>query len=433
MEKQGPRVVVIGAGAAGLAAARMLHDAGVKVTVLEARSRPGGRVWTDDWDGIPIDMGASWIHGTMGNPVTDLRDQFNIATVVTDEESIAHYSNALRLGDGDAEAISDAAEELVAVIDRPTPKRHENSSMAGIVEDAVRDSEAEGVVLRGIRFHLFEHFENEWGASPNDLSGRWYKDTRFEQHQEVFPGGYGAVFEGLADGLDIRYQHRVTSIAYGSSGVRIMVDGHETAEADHAIVTLPLGVLKAKSVTFVPELPEEKQTAITELQMGVLSKTWVRFAERFWPTDKRVFANLGHPDDETWTTTWSTWYRFDDVVGEPVLCGFNGGEAGRQIEALSEEELRTQVVAALVGTFGPMTPQEFTVRQSRWTRDPLSLGSYSHVPQGTDVVQRDVLADPVGRGRLLFAGEATHRTCSQTVHGAVLSGWREARRLLSMR
>jgi monoamine oxidase len=430
-----PEVVVVGAGAAGLAAARMLHDRGARVTVLEARDRVGGRVSTEDWDGTPIDMGASWIHGTMGNPVTDLRDQFEIGTKVTDEEAIAFYhSGGDRLGTEDAKAIQKATEEAVARIDLPTPRRDQAASMADVYVPALADVDGGDLLRRGVIFGLWEHFENEWGASPEQLSARWYKDTRFELHQEVFPKGYGEIFRRMrALDLPVQLERAVTRIQYGADGVIVTVRGGGIVRADYVVVTLPLGVLKARSVEFDPPLPQDKTDAIHRLGMGVLSKTWLRFPSRFWPVaeDVRVLACLG-VENAPWTTRWSTWYRFDDILGRPILCGFNGGPVGGEIEVLSDDGICEQAMAALRESFGDGIPEPESVRQSRWTQDPFSLGSYSHVPAGTNIEERDVLADPVA-GRLFFAGEATHRTCSQTVHGAVLSGWREARRVLSLR
>jgi len=425
------RVAVIGAGAAGLAAARFLTKHGADVVVLEARERVGGRVWTsDEWDGVPIDVGASWIHGTMGNPVTDLRDVFGIETVATDVESIAMYdAEGKRLGEEAQTTIHDWATGVIDRIDRPTPLRQKTDSMLTAVQAALTELDLTATFMRGVLFHLYEHFQNEWGADPEGLSARWYKDTRYEGPQEVFPGGYGQVFEQMAGELhDVRLGHRVTAVNWAGPGVSVSVAGRTAVRADCAIITLPLGVLQRGSVRFSPgPLPPEKRDAIKRLQMGVLSKTWLRFPRVFWDEDVRIHAYLGTKDGR-----WSSWYAFHDVTKQPVLCGLNGGRNGWDIERMPDEDIRAEAAGVLRRCFGARTPAPAAIQQSRWSTDELSLGSYSHVPPGASNDDRDTLADPLG-GQLFFAGEATHRTCSQTVHGAVLSGLREARRVLTMR
>jgi len=418
-------VVVIGAGAAGLTAARLLHDRGVNVTVVEARDRVGGRVFTDRSWGIPIDIGASWIHGTMGNPVTDLRDEYRIDTVVTDVHSVAMYDAAgVRLTPVEQSQIEEIADRAIEEIDRPTPARNPRASMGPIVGQAIAHANVHGTVRAGLCFHLWEHFENEWGASPAQLSARWYKDTKYEGEQEVFPDGYGQLFERLAEGLDVRTGHVVRRVDHDSRLVIVSIDGQAPITADYAIVTLPLGVLKAGSVTFDPPLPSGKLEAIADLEMGTLSKTWLRFDRVFWPEDVRIIAYLG-----TDSGRWSSWYAFQDVAGAPVLLGLNGGDTGKAIEAMEPGAIASEAAAALQRCFPKQKFQVEGILNSGWTRDDFSRGSYSHVPPTADITDREALADPFGR--LLFAGEATHSTCSQTVHGAVLTGQREARRVLS--
>ena len=196
-------------------------------------------------------------------------------------------------------------------------------------------------------------------------------------------------------------------------------------EAEYAIVTLPLGVLQAGAVTFTPDLPKEKRDAIDALRMGALSKTWLLFDRAFWPKDVQIIAYLGQR-----VGRWSSWYNFQPILKRPVLLGLNGGDVGKQIEALNHDQIWDEARDSLKKCFPSATISIQKLLQSRWTKDPYSFGSYSHIPPNSTPDHRDTLADPFRR--LLFAGEATHRTCSQTVHGAVMSGWREARRVMPM-
>jgi len=437
----GVDVVVIGAGAAGLTAARVLHNAGKNVVTVEARDRIGGRVHTvRDW-GCAIDIGASWIHGTMGNPVTHLRDRAHVGTVVTDIESIALYAHASgrRVDAGMQAHIAHAARAVIGEIERPTPPRVRRESMEKLVAEATErahlDSETE---LAGLRFHLWEHFENEWGASPAQLSAKWYKDTKYEGEQEVFPDGYDEVLEFVRTDrpphteLRVERDYVVDAITYDRDGVKVEANGKPSFEARWAIVTLPLGVLQATSgpgtVKFKPQLPRAKRDAIARLQMGTLSKTWLLFDDVYWPRDVQIIACL-RPE----TRRWSSWYAFQEVTNKPVLLGLNGGDVGKDIEKLENAKqsalILEESVAVLRKCLGVVVRQP-ELLQSNWTNDDFSRGSYSYVPAGASPDDRATLGDPV-LGRLLFAGEATHTTCSQTVHGAILSGYREARRILS--
>jgi monoamine oxidase len=426
MQDLSPTVVIIGAGAAGLAAARVLEDSRVHVVVLEARHRSGGRVLTSfDWPEVAIDLGASWVHGSKGNPVTDLRDQFGIKTVVTDTDSVSLYDeNGQRLPDARRQMIEEKARVAIQHIDRPDHPPSALESIKSAVDAAVDKSGLTGTDLMGLRFFIREHFENEWGAGPSQLSARWYCDTAFTGAQEVFPGGYSELFDRLASDLEIRYQEAVTKIHYGSNGVQV-VTGTGSLKADYAIVTVPLGVLKDEAIAFLPELPPEKREAISKLKMGVLAKTWLRFPKAFWSSDDLIHGYLGSDDG-----IWSSWHSFLSVTGQPLLLGLNGGDSGREIETYPDPEIVDQAMSALRGCFGSSVPNPTGLLNSRWTTDPFSLGSYSHIPPGASPVNREQLAQPLA-GRLLFAGEATHPTCSQTVHGAILSGQREARRILA--
>ena len=332
----GPLVVVVGAGAAGLAAASMLEDRHLDVVVLESRDRIGGRVWTvREWtraDGgqVPIDVGASWIHGTMGNPVTELRDAFEIETTPTDVTDISLHWQGTLIDAQTTRELHETAEKVIEEIDHPT-RRGTHHQLAPIVASALGKQDLEGRDLAAVRFYLWEHIQNEWASDPDRLSAAWYMDTRFEGQQEVFPGGYDRIFHNLAgpmlvgitaaseekpateevvmeevaQRLDVRTGRAVTEIRYGRDSVTVVAGANGEVVADYVIVTLPLGVLKRGSVRFSPPLPAPKWAAINRLGMGVLSKTWLKFPEVFWQAkegpSRRIHACL-RPGTEKWSS-----------------------------------------------------------------------------------------------------------------------------------
>ncbi|NYI08137.1 flavin monoamine oxidase family protein [Allostreptomyces psammosilenae] len=418
------RTIVVGAGAAGLAAARALRAMGRDVVLVEARDRVGGRVWTSTaWAGVPIDMGASWIHGCRGNPVSDLRDEYGIASVETDLDSMLLYApDGSPLSPHERERVEECVDQVFADVDRELPDAGHDDSPAAALDRAVARTacSADDTLLRGVRFRLWQSFQNEYGEAPENVSYRWYSDAVYLGLQEVFPDGFGAVFQAMAADLEPRLGHVVEEIEYGRGDGVTVHTSRGSIEGDDVIVTLPLGVLKRGGVLFTPRLPREKLDAIERLEMGTLSKTWLRFPRAFWDEGVLNHGYLGTADH-----VWSDWYSFSSVLGEPVLLGLNGGMAGREIERHTDREIAAAATAVLRKCFGPRVPEPIGIQNSRWETDPYAFGSYSYTPAGAGPADREALARPVG-GRLFFAGEATHTTCHQTVHGAVLSGRRAA-------
>ncbi|MGC5342573.1 flavin monoamine oxidase family protein [Streptomyces sp. DT171] len=412
--------IVVGAGAAGLAAAEWLrkNDANHKVLVLEAAKRVGGRLFTStEWGGdYPLDIGASWIHGNRGNPVAALRDEYDIRTVVTDLDSLVLYdSSGNPVPEADQEAMRADAEEMIAEFDR-TGKLPKGGT--GTSKHADHD--------RGVSYFLWQHFQNEFGAAPDEVAHLWYSDAVFLGAQEVMPGGYGQFVQKLSQGVKCRSGSRVRAISWNDGGARVTV-ADEEYDCKQVIVTVPLGVLKGAGIAFTPELPAEKTAAIEKLRMGTLSKTWLLFPKVFWDRNTLTHAYLGTKDN-----IWSEWYSFADVYdGRAVLLCLNGGEGGTRVEKLEDAEIVEEAMTVLKKIF-PDAERPVKIAQSRWTQDADFRGSYSYTPRGATPDDRDALAAPVSN-RLFFAGEATHSTCHQTVHGALLSGRRAAKEVIAVR
>ncbi|MEL7233420.1 MAG: FAD-dependent oxidoreductase [Chloroflexota bacterium] len=415
------RGIVIGAGIAGIAAARKLHDAGYKITVLEARDRVGGRIWTDHSLGVPIDIGASWIQGTRGNPITRLSK--DIKTVVTQETYLVFdehgdtFSNkhlthvAERL-----EAFYDEGEELAETLD-------EDISIGEAIRRLTGDEER-SLLLDWEAVNLFDL---EYGASVDTMSLFYgYADDEFSGNDVLFPGGYEQVVDLLADGLDIRTGQTVDRIEYDNEDVHVTV-GDAVFEANFAIVTVPLGVLKAGSIAFSPPLPASKQDAIQQLGMAHLNKVVLRFPENFWGDDHDYLGYVSSTRGE-----FPLFLNMADVVSAPILVGFVGGDYSLQVEQQSDEDILAAAMAVLRTMFGEQIPLPEKHLITRWKQDQFAYGSYSFIPVGATLDHRDALADPAG-STLFFAGEATHARYASTVHGAYLSGIREAERILARR
>lgn len=429
-----PQVLVIGAGIAGLAAARSLHDQGHTVTVLEARPRMGGRVWTDrtTWPDLPVDLGASWIHGVRGNPIADLAVAAAIPTAATDYDNNQIYDSQGAPLSSTAEArLWSQFETLMAQVAELQDETETDISLQAAIDQILAQMNLEQTDLHALRSAILTTIEHEYGADAAQLS-LWSYD-----HEEdlpggdvIFPGGYDIIATFLAKNLDVRLGHRVQAIDYSGDGVEVKTD-QGSFNADQVVVTLPLGVLQKGSVTFAPALPPAKQTAITGLGMGLLDKLYLRFpaSDIFWPTEPEIL-NFIAADAERFGQ-WAEWLNIAHYTGKPVLLGFNASRIARQMETRTDAETVASAMQVLRTVYGPQIPDPESFRLTRWAQDPFALGSYSYLPPGTEPQIMDTLAAPVAN-RLFFAGEATYREHPSTVHGAYLSGLRAAEEILDL-
>ncbi|MET4611812.1 monoamine oxidase [Rhodococcus sp. PvR044] len=414
-------VLVIGAGIAGLTAARDLARDGRRVTVLEARDRMGGRLWTDrNWRDMPLDLGASWIHGIDGNPVTELRDEFKLPTVVLNQNVITTYSGGDHLTAAEmAEHEADAAAALAAIQVLSALPRFSNTSFAAAIDLVLTQLRLTGIRADRVRNTVHHFIQDSFGADPEQVP-LWVGQHHVSHggDQVVFPRGYDEIPTRLAEGLDVRLGHVVDRIAHDTTGVRVHTD-HGVFHADHVVVTLPLGVLKTDAVTFDPPLPAKKQEAIRRLGMGVYNKLYLRFDTQFWD-DAELIAQFGVPNDPM-----AAWFPLQSVTGVPVIAALRGGSVARRIETLDDTATVAEGMLALRAMYGESVPEPRDYRITRWSSDPYARGSYSYPGIDSTPDDRDIVAEPVGN-RVFFAGEATHATESSTVHGALLSGRREA-------
>ena len=418
-------VLVLGAGIAGLAAARALTEQGRSVIILEARNRVGGRMWTDSSLGVPLDLGASWIHGVNGNPITKLAKQFGVKTVPTDDEnSIMFNADGSEHSDVEWEETESLFEEIYEEVALMQEETESDTSLQDAFDAVLSEYDLSDEQIRRLNYYAYLGTSLEYGADMNDLSlWEWDQDEEFGGEEVIFPGGYNQITNVLAKGLDIRLETVVKTIRYGDDGVVVETTAGDFV-ADQAVVTFPLGVLKQASVKFEPPLPESKQSAIQKLAMGVLNKVYLRFPEVFWDENVETISYLGDVLGE-----WSDWLSFVPFTGEPVLMAFHGGDKGFALENLSDDVIVAGAMKTLQVMFGESVPEPIGVLITRWGKDPFALGAYSHIPPFASGEDYDALFEPVD-DKLYFAGEATSREYPSTVHGAYLSGLAAAREML---
>ena len=391
------------------------------MTVLEARDRIGGRVWTSTrWADVPVDMGASWIHGMTGNPMTALARNINAKIIPTNyESSITYDTDGRRLSGQKAKKLDSIREQLISAIQR-VQDTDDDLSFSQVAKH-LNLSDANTTETKAyLNFVLNGTFEHEFAGSCDDLSALWFDNGEaFPGDDALFANGYHVIADHLADGLTIELSQVVEKIRRDASGVRV-ASQDKVYVADLALVTLPLGVLQKGAIAFEPDLSKSKQSAIQALGMGVLNKCYLKFPHAFWPTDVDWLEYIAEHHGE-----WTEWVSFMRTVNKPVLLGFNAAKRGEEIESLSDQAIVDSAMATLRILYGSNIPAPVDYQITRWASDPYSYGSYSFDPVGSTPASRKALAKPEG-GRLFFAGEAKNPAYSSTVHGAYLSGLRAA-------
>jgi monoamine oxidase len=321
-------VLVIGAGFAGLAAARALVDAGRDVIVLEARDRTGGRAHTVPFGGAVADLGPSWIHGVTNNPMVQLAAEGGVEPIAFDYDNEIGGSRKAWLF---FEELTESALDAGNAEARP---------LSELLPDSVNVTQ---------QWALSVEVSNEYGADASELAIAALDEGKAIRGGDALPDkGYGAITDYLATGLDIRLEWVVSEIEYGNEGVTVYsADGAEL-RADLAVVTLPVGVLRAANVEFTPPLPSDKVDALAGLGSGLLDKLWLAFDDVFWDTEADVI-NWIDPHNPG---LWPFWVNGYKCFGVPVLLAFNGGGVARDLADWSDDEVVASAMAALSAMAG---------------------------------------------------------------------------------
>ncbi|MFT6290455.1 MAG: monoamine oxidase [Ilumatobacter sp.] len=333
----GDTVAIIGAGIAGLAAARQLTDQGYDVVVLEGRDRIGGRIHTDESFGFPYDLGAAWVHGDDGNPLVDLIEQAGIDTMIFDADDLVVYDGG---GDEVGEADIDAVFALLEDLDLDDTR-----TLATILDDELDD--ADDATRSLVRYAAISAIEHDESGSLADLTPASIDSgEEIGGNELIFPGGYAQILKPLTTGVAIEVGYVVNTIAYHREGVVISLEGRDHITADRVVVTVPLGVLKAGDISFEPVLPEAKRTAIQRLGMGVLDRVVLRFEEKFWEDT----AIIGYVNDQE--GLFIEWYDMTNIVGAPVLVGFNAADVADELATRTDEQILEAAMRTLITIYG---------------------------------------------------------------------------------
>ncbi|XP_021544824.1 spermine oxidase isoform X3 [Mirounga angustirostris] len=529
-----PRVVVIGAGLAGLAAAKALLEQGfTDVTVLEASSCIGGRVQSvklglllSPSGHATFELGATWIHGSHGNPIYHLAEANGLLEETTDGERsvgrISLYSKngvacyltnrGCRIPKDVVEEFSDLYNEVYNLTQEffrhGKPVNAESQNSVGVftreeVRNRIRDDPEDPEATKRLKLAMIQQYLKVESCESSSHSmdevslsafGEW---TEIPGAHHIIPSGFMRVVELLAEGIPthviqlgkpVRCVHWDQASARprgpeieprgegdhnhdagegGQGGEEPRGDGRdedkqwpvlvecedcEVIPADHVIVTVSLGVLKRQYTSFFrPGLPAEKVAAIHRLGIGTTDKIFLEFEEPFWGPECNSLQFVWEDEAESRTLTYppELWYRKIcgfDVLYPPeryghVLSGWICGEEALVMEKCDDEavaEICTEMLRQFTGN--PNIPKPRRILRSAWGSNPYFRGSYSYTQVGSSGADVEKLAKPLpytesskmAPMQVLFSGEATHRKYYSTTHGALLSGQREAARLIEM-
>ena len=423
-------VIVIGAGAAGLAAAKSLQTQGYEVLVLEARDRIGGRIHTDhSFASHPIERGAEYIHG---DQVITWKwvNQYGLKSLpmFEDFQNFDVYFNHQQRSakqwceDSCIEAFDFLFSEDSALYELA----YEWVKADKLDAAASRLLATNDVELSPESYRLVDYsFAAEYGANLKDLGIYGLLEASYEGDGDGnfrLKEGYSQLLKLYSDSLNICYATPVTQVLWSSDGVQLHTQNDRVFTAKRVVVTVPLALLQDNLIVFDPALPTEKRAAINGLGLSHITKLILKFDEPFWPDETE--AVLTTLDTQLW---WRPGWR--QANEKPTLTGYTGAvnavnlsmmgssaaiDAGlRDLEQMFDIQLESRLVDALFVD---------------WRTDPYARMAYSYVPVGGTGL-RAQLAQPVDNV-LFFAGEATHVTRPSTVHGAIESGLRAAREVL---
>lgn len=424
-------VLVLGAGVAGLTAARDLARAGLNVTVLEARSRIGGRVVTDrSVLGFPCDLGAGWIHGPDGgNPITPLAAEAKAPTFLTNDDSVIVFN--ANGEDVSAEQFGNLGDAKYKQLMERLEDWGESSADTSLpLDKAIERLWPDALTDPYLAYPLTAYVEFDAGGPLEKLSAlKFQNDEKYPGKDVLFPAGYDAIPNLLAEqakkaGANIILDVVVQSVEH-SNGVKVVTSKGEYS-GTYALCTLPLGVLKKGAVRFTPDLPAAHTSAIRRVEMGNVNKVFCRFDKTFWPEETQYFGFHAQPRG-----MFAYWLSYRTFSNLNCLVGIASGNAGLTMETWGADQLKSEVTKTLRSMFGSKALAPNAVLPSRWNADLFAGGAYSFASVGTSRKDFAVMGSPASKN-LYFAGEHTHELYRATVHGAYLTGVREAKRIVSL-
>jgi monoamine oxidase len=406
-------VIIIGAGAAGLTAGNQLLATGTAdILILEAQDYIGGRIKTFHGWGRPIELGAEFIHGE-NMAAARIAHELRLNTVQA-------YDDRKLIKEDGAPLTHAEKQTYYELMDYVIGHGKHGVSIADIIER--NPITADTIIRQLVHLSITDLETGDTNVLDSGAFADGLKSTGFNGENLMLQEGYQPIVSYLAKGLPIRLNSPVMSIDYSAvDGIAITLTDGVVLYADKVVMTVSVGVLQHRGITFTPELPEAKQTAVDKLGMGQAMKLLLRFKDPHQVIDLFHYADGENGSLQTITNWWAS-------ASDPhVIVGYCGGRRVSAILAMEPERLVRKVLADLSMILGRNIQEELIdYRIVRWDDNPYTYGVYSYHPVGTSSKDREILAEPID-GRIFWAGEATATDGNYAmVQGAIGSGYRVA-------
>jgi monoamine oxidase len=391
-------VIIVGAGMAGLTAAKELEAAGKSFLVLEAQNRIGGRAMVEKSFPIPVDLGAAWFHGVEDNPLVPIADKMGFHRVDTDLNGPV-FVGKRKATEKELKACEKTAEELDAAMLKVVKSKKDKAVGALLPSkkpcaDLIASNI--GPLESGIEINKVSSITAALFNSEND---------------DFIREGLGTFVAAYGKNIPVRLNSVVNKIEYSLSGVNVSLTTGERFHAKRVLVTVSTGVLAAGKIAFDPPLPAWKLDAIKKLPMGLLNKVVMQFKKDiFKDTPKNSWVLWDGPGNDNIAFVIRP-------LDAPMAIAFYGGETAKAFEK-NETAALNHAKKALSEMYGDSVESEFERSAlTSWGQNPWTLGSYSYVTPGASQMYGE-LQKPVSE-RVFFAGEACARPeFNGSIHGA---------------
>eukprot|EP00357_Protocruzia_adherens_P012206 CAMPEP_0114992296 /NCGR_PEP_ID=MMETSP0216-20121206/11859_1 /TAXON_ID=223996 /ORGANISM="Protocruzia adherens, Strain Boccale" /LENGTH=445 /DNA_ID=CAMNT_0002355739 /DNA_START=31 /DNA_END=1368 /DNA_ORIENTATION=- len=430
-------VLIIGGGVAGLSAGQALAKKGINHCVLEGSSRLGGRVHSINFAGFTADLGAGWIHGSQKNPIYELAKREKLSTykeiddddIEDNEITIWHASDL-----PDEPSVKDLGkcwsllEKFVDAVEEYSKEEEEDvdGKVGQYLDTFLKKKHLETNLQKAyFKYALFTELEGDYGTSSMNLSSWWFDDDdELRGGHHVFRDGYASILPSLQEGVNSLTNQIVSDIDWSENdSITVTTKEGISYSTKRLIVTVSIGVLQQEKIKFTPPLPKSKLDNIKMFGIGTFTKIYIEFEDSFWGANQRYLLFVSANPQESILFQPLTPER-----GKNVLLVFLHPNKEEEFKEKPEEEIIDFILRALKMKF-PSCPSPKSSLISRWATNQFTCGSYSHISEGnTDTNPAKLLQEPV-ENRLFFAGEATSPEFIATVHGAHLSGIREAKKV----